>query len=225
MTQTNPKDNDEKTLWNQKYAQASHSSLEPDPFLISAYSEFLSQTTPGSVLDVAGGVGRHSLWLAEHGWKVKLVDISGVGVGLAQENFHRRKRLHVIGGSGVGETQKPAIETATERPPVEFAEQLETQVLDLSQVHDLGHEQYDLILVFFYLQRSLFPALISALRPAGFLIYKTYTTESKRLGRGPSHPMYLLQPNELLHAFQSLRILHYHETLREKGIAELVAQK
>src|SRR5438094_936275 len=128
MDQRNPKGYDEKTLWNQKYAQASHTSLQPDPFLLSAYSEFLDDTKPGSALDVAGGVGRHALWLAE-------------------------------------------------------------------------------------------------LRPAGFLIYKTYTTESKRLGRGPSHPMYLLQPNELLRAFQSLRILHYHETTTEKGIAELVAQK
>ena len=225
MTQTNPKDNDEKTLWNQKYSQTSHSSLEPDPFLLSAYSEFLSQTRPGSVLDVAGGVGRHSLWLAERGWKVKLVDISGVGVDLAQENFHRRKRLHVMDAPAMSGAPNPVPEAAPKGSAAELAEQLETQVLDLSQVHDLGHEQYDLILVFFYLQRSLFPALISALRPGGFLIYKTYTTESKRLGRGPSHPTYLLQPNELLHAFQSLRILHYHETIKEKGIAEMVAQK
>jgi SAM-dependent methyltransferase len=207
MNQKNENLYDEKTLWNQKYAEASHGSLAPDPFLLSAYSEYLNETKPDSGLDVAGGVGRHSLWLAERGWKVKLVDISGVGVNLAQENFHQRQGLHLMGG-----TQTPVRE-------------LETQVLDLSQIHDLGHEQYDLILVFFYLQRSLFPALISALRPAGFLIYKTYTTESKRLGCGPSHPMYLLQPNELLHAFQSLRILHYHETTKEKGIAELVAQK
>ena len=260
MDQTNQKGYDEKTLWNQKYAQASHTSLQPDPFLLSAYSEFLHDTKPGSALDVAGGVGRHALWLAERGWKVKLVDISGVGVNLAQENFHQRQRLHLMDktamsgakSSKMSGAQKPIheaeveepVQRLAEEPVLRFAEgpvlrfaegpvlrfaegiaaQLETQVLDLSQIHDLG-QQYDLILVFFYLQRSLFPALISALRPAGFLIYKTYTTESKRLGRGPSHPMYLLQPNELLRAFQSLRILHYHETTKEKGIAELVAQK
>lgn len=181
---------------------------------------------PGVALDVAGGVGRHSLWLAERGWRVKLVDISGVGVNLAQENFHRRQYLHVVGtNSPVVEVFSEPTVATFEEDPAQLAEQLETEVLDLSRVHDLGHEQYDLILVFFYLQRSLFPALFSALRPGGLLIYKTYTTESRRLGHGPTHPLHLLQPNELLRAFQSLHILHYHETIREKGIAELVAQK
>ncbi len=217
---------DETTVWNQKYLEGSHSSLSPDPFLLAAYSEFLAGTQPGGALDVAGGVGRHSLWLAERGWKVKLVDISGVGVNLAQENFHRRHYLHVVGANTpVVEVLEEPIMDSVEQHPALFDEQLETEVLDLSRVHDLGHEQYDLILVFFYLQRSLFPALFSALRPGGFLIYKTYTTESLRLGRGPTHPLHLLQPNELLRAFQSLRVLHYHETTREKGIAELVAQK
>jgi SAM-dependent methyltransferase len=207
----NQMDYDEKTLWNQRYAEGSHVSMEPDPFLLSAYSEFLDETSPGYALDLAGGVGRHSLWLAEHGWRVKLIDISGVGVTMAQENFQQPQRVGVTGGA------QPL--------SAALAEQFETQIVDLSQIRDLGQEQYNLILVFFYLQRSLFPALISALRPEGFLIYKTYTTESTRLGHGPSHPMYLLQPNELLRAFQSLRILHYHETMKEKGVAELVAQK
>ena len=195
---------DEKAIWDQKYAEGSHSSMEPDPFLLSAYSEFLAETKPGSALDVAGGVGRHVLWLAGLGWNVKLVDVSEVGINLARENFEK--------------LQEPWLRAIA-------PQQLKYQVLDLSQVHDLGQKQYDLILVFFYLQRSLFPALVSALRPGGFLIYKTYTTESRRLGRGPSHSMYLLEPNELLRAFQSLRILRYHETVKEKGVAELVAQK
>jgi hypothetical protein len=37
--------------------------------------------------------------------------------------------------------------------------------------------------------------------------------------------MFLLEPNELLRAFSSLRILHYHETIAEKGVAELVGRK
>jgi len=52
---------DEKRLWNQKHREKSHTSLDPDPFLVSAYQEFLSRHPPGNALDVAGGVGRHSL--------------------------------------------------------------------------------------------------------------------------------------------------------------------
>jgi tellurite methyltransferase len=208
---------DEKTLWNKKYSEGSHSSLAPDPLLVRAYEEFLSGRAEGSALDVAGGVGRHAIWLAGRGWRVKLLDVSEVGTGLAKENAAR-----VLGPRG-------KLVTA--------------EVADLNQTRELGAEQYDLVLVFFYLQRELFPALISALKPGGLLIYKTYTTEQKRfsggssksgivksgasksgaLKSGPSHPMFLLEPNELLRAFSSLRVLHYHETITEKGVAELVA--
>jgi tellurite methyltransferase len=193
---------DEKSMWNRKYSEGSHGSLQPDPFLVAACEEFLSAASPGLALDVAGGVGRHAIWLAQRGWRVKLVDISEVGVRQAEEN---------------------AIRTGT-------APSIATEVLDLNSEQDLGREQYDLVVVFFFLQRELFPALTAAIKPGGFLIYKTYTAEQQRFtgGRfssGPSHPMFLLQPNELLHAFSSLRVLHYHETIQEKGVAELVARK
>ena len=191
---------DERTLWTRKYSEGSHASLEPDSFLISAYSEFIGGSISGSALDLAGGVGRHTLWLAERGWKVTLVDVSEVGIDRARKNLAKRRDKLPLSN-------------------VDF------KILNLEKVSNLGHEQYDLILVFFYLQRELFPALISALRPDGFLIYKTYTTDQQRFPGGPSHPMHLLKPNELLRAFAALRILYYHETIRDKGLAELVARK
>lgn len=188
---------DEKAQWDKKYSEGSHGSLVPDPFLPSVYREFLSSRPPGSALDVAGGVGRHAIWMAEHGWSVKLLDISGVGIALARENAARGAAASAI----------------------------ITEQRDLNTAHDLGQELYDLVMVFFFLQRELFPALISALKPGGHLIYKTYTNEQQRFSGGPTHPMFLLQPNELLRAFSSLRILHYHETVQEKSVAELVARK
>ena len=188
---------DEKTLWDKKYSERSHSSLQPDPFLVSAYDEFLFGTTPGLALDVAGGVGRHAIWLAQHDWRVKLLDISEIGIQQADENAKR---------------------TGT-------ASSISMEIRDLNTMQDLGREQYDLVVVFFFLQRELFPALAAALKPGGHLIYKTYTTEQKHFAGGPSHPMFLLEPNELLHAFSSMRVLHYYETIREKGVAELVARK
>jgi tellurite methyltransferase len=188
---------DEKTLWNKKHGEQSHSSLVPDPFLVSAYEEFLSRNPPGNALDVAGGAGRHAIWLAERGWRVKLIDISEIGIRQAEQNA---KQARTAGS-------------------------ISTEVRDLNTPHDLGHGLYDLVAVFFFLQRELFPALIAALKPGGFLIYKTYTIEQRRFEGGPSYPMFLLQPNELLHAFCSLRVLHYHETITEKGVAEFVGQK
>ncbi len=164
---------------------------------MSAYDEFLSGSAPGLALDVAGGVGRHSIWLAQRGWWVKLLDVSEVGIQQAEEN-----------AKNAG--------TATS---------ISANICDLNMTKDLGRGQYDLIVVFFYLQRELFPALAAALRPGGLVIYKTYTTEQKHFAGGPSHPMFLLEPNELLRAFSSLRVLHYHEAISQKGVAELVARK
>jgi hypothetical protein len=67
--------------------------------------------------------------------------------------------------------------------------------------------------------------LIAALKPGGMLLYKTYTIDQKLFSGGPKNPEFLLRPNELLRAFQSLRVLHYHESAQGKGVAELVAQK
>jgi tellurite methyltransferase len=197
----NRMEQDDKTLWNQKYSEGSHKWLEPDPLLEAVHEEFLSDVPPGTALDVAGGVGRHALWLAQRRWRVKLVDVSDVGIGFARKNFEK----HLLTRPGLTMPQ--------------------TQLLDLNSVRDLGAAEFDLILVFFFLQRELFPALISAIKPGGFLIYKTYTVDQQKFKGGPSHPMFLLQPNELLHAFSSLRILHYHERTKEKGVAELVARK
>lgn len=191
---------DEKTLWNQRHREHSHSSMEPDPFLVNACSEFMGGRPPGMALDVAGGVGRHTLWLAERGWQVRLVDVSDVGVESARKNIE-------------------AAYTSGPTPPVQF------DVADLRENRNLGNEQYDLVLVFFYLQRELFPALVSALKPGGLLLYKTYTEDQRQFQGGPSHPMHLLRHNELLHTFGSLRILHYHESVAGKGVAELAARK
>jgi len=188
---------DEKSSWNKKYSEGSHSSLEPDPFMVSAYDEFLSGSAPGLALDVAGGVGRHSIWLAQRGWRIKLLDISDVGIKQAEAN---------------------AKSTGT-------AASISLEVRDLHVMQDLGREQYDLVVVFFLLQRDLFPAVAAALKPGGLLIYKTYTAEQKNFAGGPSHPMFLLESNELLHAFSSMRVLHYHETIQGKGVAELLARK
>ncbi len=196
----------ERDVWNRKYSEGSHGSLEPDPFLVDAFAEFLTSRPPGAALDVAGGAGRHALWLAQRGWRVKLIDISEVAVVLARENAAK------VLPSPPG--------TPGSRAPLLVAE-----VVDLNATPDLGDQQYDLVIVFRYLQRELFPSLIRALRPNGFLIYQTYTTTQEKCGVGPTNPNYLLQPGELLQAFSSMRVLHYREHTAGRAVAELVAQK
>jgi SAM-dependent methyltransferase len=185
----------EKDLWNAKYAAGSHTSLRPDPFLLELDQDYVQPLLPAraSVLDLAGGVGRHALFYAKRGWKATLLDISENGIELAQQNARRRKL------------------------------QMETVVADLKRF-DLRpwRSHFDLVLVFFYLERKLFPALVELLKPGGLLIYKTYLRGTLK---GPTHPLHLLKPNELLRVFPALRVLHYRETVGESRTAELVGRK
>jgi len=78
----------ERERWNQKYRENPAAWLEPDPFLAWAFSEHIQPRFPrgGSALDLAGGAGRHSIWLAKHGWEVTLIDLSETGVELTRQN-------------------------------------------------------------------------------------------------------------------------------------------
>src|SRR5262249_695847 len=145
-----------------------------------------------------GGVGRHALWLANNGWDVTVAEVSGLALAKLEQHAAARNV-----------TVKPLL----------------TDLSTPAGRKLIAPASYDLIPVFFYLERKLFPVLLKALRPGGFLIYKTYTVDQLRFPGGPRHPLHLLKHNELLRAFRSLRVLHYRETVKDKGVAEFVGLK
>lgn len=73
--------------WNRRYDEGSHPRPEPDPFLLACWERIIRPRYPGpaEALDVAGGSGRHALWLARQGWDVTLVDNSDLGIALARD--------------------------------------------------------------------------------------------------------------------------------------------
>lgn len=94
---------------------------------------------------------------------------------------------------------------------------------DLTQ-YPLPQRRFDLVVVCRYLQRDLFPALAGALAPGGFLIYETFTTQQRALGRPPTSPDHLLEPGELRRAFEHLDVRFYDEVLAPDAVARLVAR-
>jgi len=73
------------------------------------------------------------------------------------------------------------------------------------------------------LHRPLLPALAAAVRPGGFLVYKTFTSERTASG-GPRRPEHLLRPGELPAAFAQMRVIRYEEDAHA-GYAALLAQR
>lgn len=102
------------------------------------------------------------------------------------------------------------------------------KTVDLTQ-YQLPVAQYQVVLNFNYLDRALYPSIQQALMPGGVLFFETFTAEQIHTLGGSISPAFVLNPNELLHAFPSLHILHYREGIfgkdKQKAIASLLGQK
>jgi SAM-dependent methyltransferase len=95
---------------------------------------------------------------------------------------------------------------------------------------DIPPGRYDLIVDILYLNRRLFPQIREGLAPRGLLIFETLLTAPASAAADETRREYLLQENELLHAFLGLRIIHYHEETGaaqggHKRLASLVAAR
>ncbi|MGD2081715.1 MAG: methyltransferase domain-containing protein [Chromatiales bacterium] len=91
--------------------------------------------------------------------------------------------------------------------------------------------RFDLIVVSYFLERGLAPALAGALRPGGLLFYETFAREAVT-DCGPSNPAFRLADNELLRLFPGLRPRFYREEGRlgdlrrgHRDVAMLVAEQ
>jgi rhodanese-related sulfurtransferase len=150
----------------------------------------------GRALDVACGRGRHALLLAGAGFRVDAVD---------------RDEARIAG-----------LEATADRLELP----VEARVVDLETGDvDLGDGVYGVVLVFHYLHRPLFPALLRALAPGGVLLYETFTTAQAARGK-PTNPDFLLQPGELVARVAPLEVLRQREgDFEGRMVASVAARK
>ncbi len=152
----------------------------------------------GRLLDIACGRGRNALPLAALGYRVTAVDSSSQGL------------------------EQLAAEAARRQLPVAILQQ------DLERDLRLPPASFDIVLQFFYLQRSLFDSLRQAVKPGGLAVVRTFSRAGKSDG-GPGNPDYVLQPGELPAVFSGWDILLHEEGLdqAQRGgcLAGIVARK
>jgi SAM-dependent methyltransferase len=193
---------EQRARWDFKYEEGLPSLTEPDPFFLSAHESFVVPSFPkaGVALDLAGGLGRHSLWLAKRGWQVTVVDLSDVAI------------------------QKLS------RSALELNDKLELLVQDASQ-YNFQSARFDLVVLFYHLDRNLFPKIVSALKPGGLLISKMslrWNASENSVERPTavctdSRP---LHRDELPSLVPELHVLyHLERPVRDRGVVEFVGKK
>jgi len=127
----------------------------------------------GDALDLACGRGRHAIWLADRGLRVRAVDRDATAIAAVRESAQQ-------GGLDID------------------ARIVDLEAADFSVgAVSLGDAAFDVIVGIHYLHRPLFPAIRNALRPGGIVVYETFTVAQARRGR-PTNPAFLLTPGELI---------------------------
>lgn len=148
----------------------------------------------GTAIDLASGLGGNSFYLADLGYEMTALDISDVAVNYVKEQAAKR---------GLNITSK---------------------VADLTKdKNKLTSRKYDLTVMTYYLDRSLFPLVKQMVNEDGYLFFETFF-KHKAAGNEHISSQYKLESNELLREFGDWKILFYEEDEQE-GRQTIFCQK
>ncbi len=78
----------DRERWDARYRAHGPERAGPAPFLVEVADVLPRAGSAGgapTALDVAGGAGRHALWLAQRGCNVTVTDVSPAGLALARQ--------------------------------------------------------------------------------------------------------------------------------------------
>ena len=187
----------DRDRWNRRYREkAGEPAQAAAPFLKKA----LPLLPRGTALDLASGEGRNAVLLAQAGFDVTAVDISGVAL--------RRCRA-LAAESGV---------------------KVRTKIADLSEVEIPRESYDLIVDFYFLDRRLVPRIRKGLKRGGRVVFETYTTEHPALATGGPSNPRFLLKPNELLRLFEGFRVLLYREgVFREggarKALASLVAEK
>lgn len=144
---------EDRAKWDARYADELPGTRAAPSWLDAVDGEL---PRAGRALDVAAGSGRLALWAARRGLDVVAVDVSPVGLALA------------------------------ERAAASTGLQLRTLARDLDTDARLPDGRFDLVTCFHYEQPSLWPAMVSALAPGGVLVAEVATVRNLERHAHPS---------------------------------------
>ena len=187
----------DKKRWDKRFGRKKFAlGKEPNPFL----RKHIRLLSGGRALDIATGEGRNAVFLAQHGFEVDAVDISGKGLKKARElALEKGVKVNV------------------------FLVDLDHYQIEKER-YDLIANFYFLKRRLIPEVRKGLKKGGKVIFETYLLEHRTLATG------GPKQAKYFLKPNELLRFFKDFRILFYREGIfreggRRKAVASLIAEK
>jgi hypothetical protein len=189
------KTEEQRLHWDQKYQEEMASLTKTDPFFLSAYKQFVEDSFQNT-----GGV----------------LDLAG-GIGrYALWLASRGWRVSVVDISEVAINRLRQTALQLDLPPDLFAM--------AATEYQFEPAQFDLIVLFYHLDRALCEKIVSSLKPGGVLICKTslrWDSDERSTSPGPNS----LERNEILSLVPDLSVMYHRERpVLDRGVVEFVGR-
>ena len=187
---------DQRARWDRKYQEGLPSLTEPDPFFISAYEQYVNPSLSKAGVALDLGGG-----LGRH------------ALWLASRGW--QVTVVDVSDVAIGKLSQAALELNVN---------VDLFAGDAAD-YRLEPAHFDLIVLFYHLDRGLFPRIVSALKPGGLLICKMSLRwdSGERLTTASANP---LHRNELPSLVPELDVLHHQERpVRDRGVVEFAGRK
>jgi tellurite methyltransferase len=184
---------DPRSKWNSKYKERLNSFDVPEA---NARLMNISQNLKGgAALDIACGLGANSVFLSDLGYHVEAFDLSDVAINHVDE-LTKKHQLSVS-----------------------------PRLCDLTDWGNLNvnDNSVDLVVITYYLDRSIFPFVKSSIRENGYFFMETFYLSPQTEQQSVSD-QYKLRPKELLTEFSDWQVLYYEENELE-GRQTIFARK
>lgn len=183
---------EDRVRWDNNYKKKNSKPYPGADPLLKDFTPIAEDDSLPRALDLAGGLGQNGLWLAEQGYASDIMDISRVALQRARAEMGMRNLRNI-----------------------------NLLQVDVDKL-DIDPDTYDLICVFRYLKRDLFPLLKQAIKPNGRIIYETFNLRYLDVVSQFNRD-FLLEDGELEGYFSEWQIVHIEE--EEQHLSQLVAVK
>ena len=182
---------EDRIRWDAIYRERANDAYPPPDPLLFDYTSPVTPERDNRALDLAAGQGQNGLWLAAQGYTVDIMDVSRIALLKAQAEMANRRLRSV-----------------------------NLLPVDLDTV-ELPANFYDVVCVFRYLKRDLFPQLRGCVSPGGRILYETFNVRYRAIVP-EFNPAFLLEVGELAGYFADWKVLLQSD---EKHISRVVARK